>query len=82
MTTRHPFPSTRTLCILGTPFLLAILLIIHHYVKHANDAHLTTTEMIMQWDDMNNHETWALVCVGIGVGLVGGWVLWGGVTVI
>ena len=50
------------------PFILAICIIIHHYYKHRND-NKRLIEKIIQYNDIDNHETWALFFVGIGIGL-------------
>lgn len=52
------------------PFLIGILIIIHHYYKHRNDPNKSTMEKIVQIKDIDNHETWALFFFGIGIGLI------------
>lgn len=38
------------------PFLISCAIVLHHY----NDDKLTLIEKFVQFDDINNHETWAL----------------------
>ena len=51
-------------------FMIALGIVIHHYIKHSQDTKLTTFEKFIQYDDINNHETWALFCIGIGIGIL------------
>ena len=51
------------------PFYIAIIIILHHYKKHKNDKGMSTWEKFVQINDINNHESWALFFLGIGLGL-------------
>lgn len=51
------------------PFYVAIIIILHHYKKHMNDKELNTLDKFIQINDINNHETWALFFIGIGIGM-------------
>lgn len=51
------------------PIVLAAVIVLHHYKKHYNDTKLTELEKFVQWGDINNHETWALFFLGIGLGM-------------
>ncbi len=51
------------------PFYISVLIILHHYNKHKNDKELTILNKFIQINDINNHETWALFFLGIGIGL-------------
>ena len=51
------------------PFYIAVLIIIHHFIKHINNKNLTLIDKFVQIDDINNHETWALFFIGIGIGM-------------
>ena len=46
---------------------IAIIIVGHHYLKHANED-LTLSDKIFQYDDITNHETWALFFTGIYLG--------------
>ena len=50
-------------------FIIGILIILHHYLKHINDD-TTILNKFIQIDDINNHETWALFAFGIGIGII------------
>ena len=50
-------------------FIIGILIILHHYLKHVNDDTNILNKFI-QIDDINNHETWALFLFGIGIGMI------------
>ena len=54
------------------PFIIVFLIILHHYFKHRNDPSLIFWEKIIQPKDIDNHETWALFFLGIGLGMVMG----------
>ncbi len=51
------------------PFYIGILIILHHYKKHKNDKDLSTLDKFVQITDIDNHETWALFFLGIGIGM-------------
>lgn len=51
------------------PFFISILIILHHYIKHNKDKGLSTLDKFVQIMDINNHETWALFFLGIGIGM-------------
>ena len=51
------------------PFFISSVIILHHYKKHFNDTELTLIEKFVQFDDINNHETWALFFLGISIGM-------------
>ena len=51
------------------PFLFVIIIIFHHYIKHSQDKNLSLSEKFFQYKDINNHETWALFLLGIGIGV-------------
>ena len=51
------------------PFYIGILIILHHYKKHKNDKDLSNLDKFVQISDIDNHETWALFCFGIGIGI-------------
>ena len=53
----------------GYFYIVALSIVIHHYIKHREDENMTTVEKIVQIDDINNHETWALFFIGIAIGL-------------
>jgi purine-cytosine permease-like protein len=50
------------------PFIVALIIIIHHYFKHRKHAN-SFIDTIVQYHDINNHETIALFFIGIGVGI-------------
>jgi len=50
-------------------FIFAVLIIIHHYIKHRDDKDMTLIDKFVQYKDINNHETWALFFIGISIGL-------------
>ena len=50
------------------PLALSGGIIIHHRYAHRNDERLGDFEKWFQFDDLRNHETWALFFFGIGVG--------------
>lgn len=52
------------------PFYISILIILHHFFKHRNDKHLGLADKFVQIKDINNHETWALFFLGIGIGMM------------
>ena len=52
------------------PFVIAIIVIVHHYFIHRKDIHLSTLDKWVQYNDINNHETWALFFIGIGIGII------------
>jgi len=51
------------------PFIISFLIIIHHYLKHKNDNELNNYEKFIQIKDIDNHETWMLFFIGIGIGI-------------
>jgi hypothetical protein len=51
------------------PFFLSILLLLHHYHKHKNDKKKSFFDKCFQINDINNHETWILFLIGLGIGL-------------
>ena len=51
------------------PFYIGGLIILHHYIKHKKDKGIGTLNKFVQITDVDNHETWALFCVGIGIGM-------------
>jgi len=52
------------------PFLIGIIIIIHHYIKHKENKKLNMIDKFIQIEDINNHETWALFFIGIGIGTI------------
>ena len=56
----------------ASPFIIALLIIVHHFYIHKDDNHLNDIEKWIQYDDINNHETWWIFFVGIGVGMISG----------
>ena len=51
------------------PFLFIIVIIFHHYIKHSHDKNLSVSEKFFQYNDINNHETWALFFLGVCIGM-------------
>ena len=51
------------------PMLISGGIVLHHYKKHYNDDNLSVIEKFVQFDDINNHETWALFFLGIAIGM-------------
>lgn len=49
---------------------LPFAIIVHHYFIHRKDIHLSTLDKWVQYNDINNHETWALFFIGIGIGII------------
>jgi hypothetical protein len=47
--------------------IFALLILIHHYIKHRNDKNPLFRKAI-QLKDIYNHEAWALFFVGIWIG--------------
>ena len=54
--------------IIYIPYLLSIIIIIHHYIIHHSDKK-SFTNKLFQFEDINNHETWVLFLIGIGIGM-------------
>jgi len=52
------------------PFYITIIIIFHHYFKHKRNKQLSVIDKIIQFKDINNHETWALFFLGIGIGML------------
>ena len=50
-------------------FTICLLIIIHHYIKHKNDFHLTVYEKFFQISDIMNHESFVFLFFGIFIGL-------------
>ena len=50
--------------------IIIVLLILHHYIKHRNDTHLTTYEKFFQISDVDNHETFVLLFFGMMLGII------------
>ena len=51
------------------PIYISFGIILHHYQKHYNNSKLSKIQKFVQIDDINNHETWALFFLGIGIGM-------------
>jgi hypothetical protein len=51
------------------PFLIALVIVLHHYKKHKNNKKLEFFDKFVQISDIDNHETWALFFIGIGIGM-------------
>jgi len=51
------------------PFYISLLLILHHYIKHKNDKNKNLFNKFFQIEDINNHETWILFLLGLGIGI-------------
>ncbi len=51
------------------PFVICLLIVLHHYYKHKDDANFSLLDKFVQFNDINNHETWALFFLGIGIGM-------------
>ena len=51
------------------PLLISGVIILHHYQIHYDDNELNEFERFVQFDDINNHETWALFFLGISIGM-------------
>ena len=51
------------------PIFISSGIILHHYKKHYSDTKLTPLEKIVQFNDIDNHETWALFFAGIAIGM-------------
>ena len=51
------------------PIFISFGIILHHYKKHYNDNRLNQLEKIIQFSDIDNHETWALFFFGIAIGM-------------
>ena len=51
------------------PLMISLLIVLAHYIKHKNDANLSLLDKFVQIGDINNHETWALFFLGIGIGM-------------
>ena len=49
--------------------IIAGFIILHHYIKHYQDENLNHFQKLIQINDINNHETWALFILGIGLGM-------------
>ena len=49
------------------PLLFSGGILVHHRYKHAEDERLDEFEKWFQFDDVRNHETWALFLFGIGI---------------
>lgn len=49
--------------------IIAGFIILHHYIKHYQDKNLNHLQKLIQFDDINNHETWALFILGLGFGM-------------
>lgn len=48
----------------------ALVIVVHHRVKHRSDAHLSAVEKFFQVSDVSNHETWAVACVAFAAGVL------------
>ena len=59
----------KNICIFLSLFA-CVLIILHHYVKHKNDLHLTKTQKIFQIKDVSNHEAFVFLFFGIFIGLL------------
>ena len=53
-------------------FSLAICLaiVLHHYIKHINDFHLTDHEKFFQISDVSNHRSFVFLFLGVFIGLM------------
>ena len=51
------------------PFIICLFIVLHHYNKHKNNPNLSELEKFCQFEDINNHETWALFFFALGIGL-------------
>lgn len=48
--------------------IIGLVIIIHHFIKHEND-NMPHLSKFIQYNDINNHETWALFSFGIAIGI-------------
>ena len=48
-------------------FICIIFILIHHYCIHKNDKK-TLINKIFQYEDINNHETFIILLLGIWIG--------------
>lgn len=71
MYVQHKTGMTRSSVHSQASLAVAALIISHHYYAHASDTHLSFIEKFVQWDDINNHETWALFFIGVALGSLG-----------
>ena len=55
--------------LLYLPLIICLLIIVHHYIKHKNDFHLTIFEKFFQISDIMNHESFVFLFFGIFIGL-------------
>lgn len=51
------------------PLIVSIIIVVHHFIKHQYDTHLSFFDKIVQISDIDNHETWALFFLGISIGM-------------
>ena len=51
------------------PLLISSGIVLHHFKKHYNDPNLTPLQKIVQFSDIDNHETWSLFFTGIAIGM-------------
>ena len=51
------------------PFYISFLIISHHYFKHRNNKNFSTLDKFFQIYDIDNHETWTLFFLGVGIGM-------------
>ena len=51
------------------PFIISAIIVLHHFKKHKNDSNLSFLDKFVQLNDIDNHETWALFFLGIGIGM-------------
>jgi len=50
--------------------ILSIVIVFHHYCVHIDDPDKSLIEKIIQIDDINNHETFALMFLAFGIGII------------
>ena len=51
------------------PLTISVIIVIHHFIKHQYDMHLSFFDKFIQISDIDNHETWALFFLGISIGM-------------
>ena len=52
------------------PFVMLFFIVFHHFIKHRNDKKLNFYQKIFQYSDINNHESFVLFFLGMGIGMV------------
>lgn len=53
----------------SVPFVISFLIVLHHYIKHRKNRKFSFIDKLMQVSDIDNHETWAIFFLGLGIGL-------------